>query len=207
MADSIRLVLADDHAVVREGLRVLLESEGRMEVVAQAEDAEGALRYARGHKPDIVLLDLNMPGRDTLEVIPEILEAVPDTRVIVLTMHPEPGFARAAMTAGASGYVLKDASYDELLRAIEAAHQGQTYVDPTMGAADPPGQPDGLSEREAQVLRLIAIGHTNAEIAAQLSLSVRTVETHRAHIHQKTGRTGRADLVRYAHEHGLVGPS
>jgi two-component system, NarL family, response regulator NreC len=204
------IVLADDHAVVRAGLRMLLERDGTMEVVAEAADGDAALRYVRGHKPDVLVLDLNMPGKDSLEAIPEMLEASPATHIVILTMQPDPAFARAALSAGAVGYVLKEAAHEELLRAIEAGREGRTYVDPSVGArlasapAHPPGQPDGLSEREAEVLAHIALGETNAEIAASLFISVRTVETHRAHIQQKTGCTSRSELVRYAREHGLA---
>jgi two-component system response regulator NreC len=204
------VVLADDHAVVRTGLRMLLERDGTMEVVAEASDGDAVLRYVRGHKPDVVVLDLNMPGRDSLEAIPDILETSPSTRVVVLTMQPDPAFARAALKAGAKGYVLKDAAHDELLRAIDAAQAGRTYVDPAVGArlasepAHPPGRPDGLSPREAEVLEHIALGETNAEIAGHLRVSVRTVETHRAHIQQKTGCASRSELVRYARHHGLL---
>ena len=204
------IILADDHAVVRTGLRMMLERDGTMEVVAEAADGDSVLRYVRGHKPDVLVLDLNMPGRDSLSLIPEVSEVSPDTHVVVLTMQPDPAFARAALQAGASGYVLKEAAHEELLRAIEAAREGRTYVDPSVGArlasepAHPPGRPDGLSEREAEVLERIAMGETNAEVAAALHISVRTVETHRAHIQQKSGCTGRSELVRYAREHGLI---
>ena len=206
----LTIVLADDHAVVRAGLRMLLERDGTMEVVAEAADGDAALRYVRGHKPEVLVLDLNMPGKDSLETIPEMLEASPATHIVVLTMQPDPAFARAALSAGASGYVLKEAAHEELLRAIEAAREGRTYVDPSVGArlasapAHPPGRPDGLSEREAEVLSRIALGETNAEIAAGLFISVRTVETHRAHIQQKSGCTSRSELVRYAREHGIA---
>ena len=210
MTDGLStIVLADDHAVVRAGLRMLLERDGTMEVVAEAADGDAVLRYVRGHRPDVVVLDLNMPGRDTLEAIPEILETSPTTHVVVLTMQPDPAFARAALSAGASGYVLKEAAHEELLRAIDAARRGRTYVDPTVGArlasepAYPPGRPDGLSEREAEVLERIALGETNGEVAENLHISVRTVETHRAHIQQKTGCTSRSELVRYARDHGI----
>jgi two-component system response regulator NreC len=204
------IILADDHTVVRTGLRMLLERDGTMEVVAEAADGDAVLRYVRGHKPDVVVLDLNMPGRDTLEVIPDVCEASPATRVVVLTMQPDPAFARAALQAGANGYVLKEAAHEELLRAIEAAREGRTYVDPAVGARlaaeplHPPGRPDGLSQREVEVLERIAMGETNAEVAAALHISVRTVETHRAHVQQKTGCTSRSELVRYAREHALL---
>jgi two-component system response regulator NreC len=207
---SIRIVVADDHAVVRSGLRMLLDAEEDFEVVAEAGDAEAALRYARGHHANVVLLDLNMPGPSTLAAIPEFRERLPDVAIVVLTMQNDPAIARQAMQAGASGYVLKEAADDEMIDAIRAAAAGGTYLNPQLGArlaATPPtpaGPPDGLTEREAEVLKLIALGHTNAEIAERLYLSVRTVESHRAHIQHKIRRTSRADLVSYALEHGLI---
>ena len=210
MSDApLRVVLADDHAVVRSGLKLLLAQAG-MEVVAEAGDVDAALRYVLGHKPDVLVLDLNMPGEPSLPAIPKFLEASPGTHVVVLTMQQEPEFAREALRGGATGYVLKEAADAELVQAIEAARDGRTYVNPSLGArlaAEPPkptGPPDGLSDREVEILRLIALGHTNAEIAKRLYLSVRTVETHRAHIQQKTRRTSRAELVRYALDHGMV---
>ena len=207
--DRSTVVLADDHSVVREGLRMLLERDGSIEVVAEAADGDAALRYVRGHKPDVLVLDLNMPGRDSLSLIPEVREISPDTHVVVLTMQPDPAFARAALQAGASGYILKEAAHEELLRSIAAARVGRTYVDPAVGArlasepAYPPGRPDGISDREAEVLERIALGETTAEVAGALQISVRTVETHRAHIQQKTGCTSRSELVRYARQHGI----
>jgi two-component system, NarL family, response regulator NreC len=204
----LRVVLADDHAVVRSGLKLLLAQAG-MEVVAEAGDVETALRYVLGHKPDVLVLDLNMPGEPSLPAIPKFLEHSPSTHVVVLTMQQEPEFAREALQAGATGYVLKEAADSELVQAIEAAREGRTYVNPSLGARlatapAPSGPPDGLSAREVEILRLIALGHTNTEIAQQLYLSVRTVETHRAHIQRKTGRTTRAELVQYALEHEMV---
>jgi two-component system response regulator NreC len=202
----IRVVLADDHAVVRTGLRLLL-MQGGMDVVAEAGDVDSALRYVRGHKPDVLVLDLNMPGEPSLPAIPRFAEASPDTRIVVLTMQSEPQFAREALGNGASAYVLKEAADDELVQAIHAARDGRTYVNPSLGAklaTAPVGPPGGLTDREADVLRLIALGHTNTEIAEQLFLSVRTVETHRAHVQQKLGRTTRAELVRWALDQGLV---
>jgi two-component system, NarL family, response regulator NreC len=206
----ITLLLADDHAVVRSGLRLLLEAEPGHEVVAEAATAEDALRYTRAHRPDVLVLDLNMPGRPSLEVIPEIRAAAADTAIVVLTMQEDPAFAREALRAGALGYVLKEAADEELLQAVRLAAQGETYLNPRLGArlaAEPPvpaGPPDDLTEREVEVLRLIALGHTNNEIAGQLYLSVRTIESHRAHIQQKIRRTSRAELVHYALEHGFV---
>jgi two-component system response regulator NreC len=211
--EPITIVLADDHAVVRSGLRMVLEREKDFEVVSEAADADSALRTVLGHKPAILVLDLNMPGEPTsLEAIPRVPEVSPNTRVVVLTMQEDPEFARRALRAGAAGYVLKEAADDELVDAIRRVAAGATYLNPRLGAmlaAAPPeqtGPPDDLTEREVGVLRLIALGHTNAEIAQELFLSVRTVESHRAHIQQKLGRSTRAELVRYALDHGLVGP-
>jgi two-component system response regulator NreC len=205
---TIQIVLADDHAVVRSGLRLLLESESEFEVVAEASDVPGARRYVRGHHPAVLVLDLNMPGGSSLEAIPIIREESPDTQIVVLTMQQEPAFARRALAAGALGYVLKEAADDELVEAIRRAAAGESYLNPRLGARiaaeSPPGAPDGLSEREVDVLRLIALGHTNAEIAEQLFLSVRTVETHRAHIQQKLRLSTRAELVGYALDRGLI---
>jgi len=207
MAVAISIVLADDHTVVRRALRVLLEGELGFEVVAEAEDADGAIRYLRGHKPDVLILDLNMPGRPSLEAIPEMREASPETRIVVLTMQKESAFARQALQLGVLGYVLKDAADDELVQAVRSAAAGETYLQPALGAklaAEPEIAVSDLSERETDVLRLIALGHTNAEIAAKLYISVRTVETHRAHIQQKLGVSSRAELVQSALARGLV---
>ena len=211
--EPITIVLADDHAVVRSGLRMVLDREEDFEVVSEAADADSALRTVLGHKPAILVLDLNMPGEPTsLEAIPRVPEVSPNTRVVVLTMQEDPEFARRALRAGAAGYVLKEAADDELVDAIRRVAAGATYLNPRLGAmlaAAPPeqtGPPDDLTEREVGVLRLIALGYTNAEIAQELFLSVRTVESHRAHIQQKLGRSTRAELVRYALDHGLVGP-
>jgi two-component system response regulator NreC len=205
---TLRVVIADDHSVVRRGLRQLLEAEAGLEVVAEAEDIDGARRYVRGHHPDVLVLDLNMPGGSTLEAIPQIRAESPDTQIVVLTMQNEPAYAREALSAGVMGYVLKEAADSELIEAVRRAAAGDTYLNPRLGArvaaAPPPGPPDGLSEREVEVLRMIALGHTNAEIAEQLYLSVRTVETHRAHIQQKLNLGSRSELVHYALEHGLM---
>ena len=205
---GIRVVIADDHAVVRRGLRQVLDSEDGVEVVAEAANLEDARRYVRGHHPTVLVLDLNLPEGLSLNAIPEIRSEFPDTRIVVLTMQNEPAYARQALSAGALGYVLKEAAESELLEAVRRAAAGDTYLNPRLGARvaaePPPGAPDGLSEREVEVLRMIALGHTNAEIAEQLYLSVRTVETHRAHIQQKLGLGSRSELVRYALDHKLV---
>jgi two-component system, NarL family, response regulator NreC len=209
-AGQITIVLADDHSVVRSGLRMLLEAEEDLEVVAEAGDVDAAIRYVLGHKPTVLVLDLNMPGGSSLDAIPTVEDASPGTAVVVLTMQEDPAFARQALTAGARGYVLKQAAGAELVQAIRAAAAGGTWLNPELGArmattpvgpSDPPGD---LTERELDVLRLIALGHTNGEIAEHLYLSVRTVETHRAHIQQKLGRSTRAELVRYALDNDLM---
>jgi two-component system response regulator NreC len=211
VADPIKIVLADDHAVVRKGLRMLLDAEEGLEVVAEAGTAADALRYVRAHRPQVLVLDLNMPGELTsLAAIPGMEEAGDGTKVVVLTMQEDPEFARQALGSGAVGYVLKEAADDELVEAVRRAAAGDTYLNPRLGAqlaAAPPapaGPPDDLTERELEILRLIALGHTNVEIGAQLYLSVRTVESHRAHIQQKLRRSSRAELVRYALDHGLL---
>jgi two-component system response regulator NreC len=203
------IVLADDHAVVRTGLRMVLEAEEGLEVVAEAGNVDEAQRKVLGYKPDVLVLDLNMPGGSGLEAIPAIRTASPDTGIVVLTMQDDPAFAREALRSGALGYVLKEAADAELVQAVRAAAQGRTYLNPQLGArlASEPeaaGPPGDLSQRELQILRMIGLGHTNTEIAEQLYLSVRTVESHRAHIQQKLGRTTRSELVGYALEHGLL---
>jgi two-component system, NarL family, response regulator NreC len=207
----IRIVLADDHPVVRTGLALLLGAEDHLEVVAETGDVDGALRAVLGHKPDVLLLDLNMPGTLTsLEALPLVRERSERTATVVLTMQEDPEYARRALRAGALGYVLKEAADAELVEAVRRAADGETYLNPSLGVKlatmpeRPAGPPDDLSERELEVLRLIALGHTNAEIGEQLFLSVRTVETHRAHVQQKLGRSTRAELVRYALDHGLL---
>src|SRR3954452_15101734 len=207
-AAATTIVLADDHTVIRNALRMLLDAEPGFEVVAEAGDADTALRYVRGHKPTVLLLDLNMPGRSSLEAVPEILAASPETEIVVLTMQNEPAFARRALQAGVRGYVLKEAADAELVQAVRSAAAGDTYLQPALGArlaaGDAGHDGDELSERERDVLRLIALGHTNAEVAEQLFISIRTVESHRAHIQQKLSLSSRAELVRYALERGLI---
>ena len=209
---KVRIVLADDHAVMRSGLRMLLETEPGFEVVAEAGDAETARRYVNGHRPDVLILDLNMPGGSGLEAIPRLRAESPGTSIVVLTMQRDPAFARQALAAGALGYVLKSAADAELVLAVRLAADGEPYLNPQLGArlaALPADQrPGGLSERELEILRLIALGHTNPEIAERLYVSVRTVEAHRSHIHQKLRLDSRADLVRFALENRLIqGPA
>jgi two-component system response regulator NreC len=207
---QITVVIADDHTVVRQGLRLLIDNEDGLQVVAEAGTVPDAERLARAHRPTVLVLDLNMPGGSSLDAIPRLGEQAPETAIVVLTMQDDPAFARQALQAGARGFVLNEAAHGELQQAIQLAATGDSYLNPRLGARlaatpdTPPGPPDDLSDRELEVLRLIALGHTNNEIAEQLFLSTRTVETHRAHIQQKIRRTTRAELVRYALDHKLL---
>jgi two-component system response regulator NreC len=208
--EKTTVVIADDHTVVRQGLRLLLDQEEGIQVVAEAGTVPDAERLTRAHRPTVLVLDLNMPGGSSLEAIPRLREQAPDTAIVVLTMQDDPAFAREALRSGALGFVLKEAADEELLEAVRLAAIGDTYLNPRLGAqmatapVEPSGPPDDLSEREVGVLRLIALGHTNSEIGDQLFLLTRTVETHRSHIQQKTRCATRAELVRYAFQHGLV---
>jgi two-component system, NarL family, response regulator NreC len=208
----IRLLIVDDHQLVRSGLRRLLEEEEDIAVEDEAGNAYDAVRLARLHKPDVILLDVVMPGGSGLDAIPEIRSAAPDAKILTLSMQDDPSYVRQAFAAGASGYVLKEAADDELLAAVREVAEGGNYVDPQLGArlaaaaatASDEAAADPLTEREHEVLRLLALGHTNQEIAQMLYLSVRTAETHRARIMQKLGLSTRADLVRYAIDHGVL---
>lgn len=206
MAEGISIVLAEDHTVARRALRLLLEEEPDFEIVAEAEDTDEAIRCVRDRKPTILILDLKMPGMPSLEAIPSIQEASPETGIVVLTMQKEPAFARQALQLGVRGYVLKEAADDELVQAVRRTAAGETYLQPALDAqlAAARAAASDLSEREIDVLRLIALGHTNVEIAERLYVSVRTVETHRAHIQRKLGVSSRAELVRNALSRGLV---
>jgi two-component system response regulator NreC len=209
---TIRVLVVDDHAVVRSGLRLVLEREEGIEVVAEAGTADEGIRAARLEKPDVVLLDVVMPGRSGLEAAEEIITASKGARVLVLSMQDDPTYVREAFAAGASGYMLKEAADIELVQAVREVASGGRYVHPTLGArlaqaeveAARRAADDPLSEREREVLRLLALGHTNQEIAKQLYISVRTAETHRAHIMQKLGLGTRAELVRYALANGML---
>ena len=204
------ILLADDHALVRSGLRLLLEEMG-FRVVAEAGDVNETVRKTGAYKPSVLILDLNMPGGSSLGAIPMLKEVSPLTAIVVLTMQDEPAFAQHALRAGALGFVLKEAADDELVEALDAALDGRRYLNPQLGAriALQPRRvaapPHDLTKRELQVLTLLARGHTNAEVAEQLFLSVRTVEAHRSHIQHKVGHISRSELVAYARDHGLVG--
>jgi two-component system response regulator NreC len=209
-----KIVLADDHAVLRSGLRLLLNTQEDMLVVGEATDGQQALAAVREHSPDLLLLDISMPKTDGLQILNQVKRAHPNVRVLILTMHEEEGYLRRALEAGAAGYCPKSAADAELISAIRAVMRGNVYIHPShtrvlldkmispaREAAAPSAE---LSERECQVLKLIALGHTNQDIAAQLSLSVKTVETYRARGMEKLGLTSRAALVRYAIQQGWM---
>jgi DNA-binding NarL/FixJ family response regulator len=212
----IRVLLADDHAVLRAGLRVLINSQPDMEVVGEAATGDDAWRQTGALRPDIVLLDLTMPGTGGIEATGRILREFPGVRVLVLTMHDDVAYLRSALAAGAAGYVLKRSADTELLSAIRVTHRGGTYLEPSLagdivqgaiGRKSRPGEASAsgsLSDRERDVLRLVAQGHTNQQIADRLFLSVKTVETYRARLMVKLGLRTRADLVRYALSLGLL---
>ena len=209
---TIRVVLVDDHAILRAGLRRVLDAEPDLEVVGEAESADRAVFETISAKPDVVVMDVVMPGKSGIEGMPAVLQAAPETKVLVLSMQDDPRYVREAFAAGASGYMLKEAADTEVVGAIRAVAAGERYVHPTLGARlvaaeaeeRKRAEEDPLSEREREVLRLLALGHTNQEIAKMLYISVRTAETHRAHIMQKLRLTTRAELVRYALDHGLL---
>jgi DNA-binding NarL/FixJ family response regulator len=202
----------DDHAVVRAGLKLLVDGQTDLETVGEAGTARDAIFESRSLKPDIVLLDVVMPDQNGIEIVPQLLKETPESKVLVLSMQDEPRYVREAFEAGASGYVLKEAADSELVAAIREVAGGGRYVHPELGARlvaaeseeRKRAEDDPLSDREREVLRLLALGHTNQEIAKQLYISVRTAETHRAHIMQKLRLQSRAELVRYALDQGLL---
>lgn len=209
MPDPIRVMIVDDHAVLRSGLRLVIDREDGLDVAGEAGTAEDALRSFERLKPDLVLMDLEMPGMGGLAGVERLKEQHPETKVLVLSMHGEADDVRRAFEVGASGYVPKTAADEDLVRAIRAVSAGEQYLHPSLGAvlAQPSqsrGAVDELSGREREVLRLLALGHTNQEIAQQLYVSVRTVESHRAHIMTKLRAASRAEMVRHAIEGGLL---
>jgi two-component system response regulator NreC len=208
----IRIVVVDDHAVVRSGLRLLLEAEDDLEVVGDAGNARDAIFEVRSAQPDVVLLDVVMAGESGIEALPQLLHEAPKAKVLMLSMQDDPNYVREAFAAGASGYVLKEAVDAEVVAAIREVAAGNQYVHAALGArmvaadaaAHAAAAADPLSDREHEVLKMLALGHTNQEIAKQLYISVRTAETHRAHIMRKLQLSTRAELVRYAIEHGQL---
>jgi two-component system response regulator NreC len=206
---KIRLLLADDHAILRAGLRMLLDAQPDMVVVGEAADGEGAVQQALATRPDVAIVDLTMPGLSGVQTLQRLRRELPATRLLVLTMHDDPGYARMAFAAGASGHVVKDRQSAELLAAIRTVHRGRTFVevdltDPAAEVqAEPPSPLPALTARERQVLGLLAQGHTNREVAHILAIGVKTVETYRARINEKLGLSNRADIVREALRRGV----
>ena len=213
MAESLRVALCDDHAVVRSGLRRILAEEPDIDVVGEAGTAEQAVTLAGAERPDVLVLDVGLPDASGITAVGRVRQASPATKVLMLTVHDDVAYLRRAFEAGATGYLLKEAADVELVLAVREVAAGRQYVHPRLGAAllaadapapRPAGPGGELSERELEVLRLIALGMTNQEVAAQIYVSVRTVETHRSHIQQKLDVRNRAELVRLAREWGLL---
>ena len=216
MNSPSRVLLADDHAVLRSGLRLLLTSQNEFEVVGEASSGVETLSLAEQLQPDLILLDLSMPALGGLDALPTLRKLVPSTRILILTMHDDPQYLRQALKHGASGYVLKKAADGELLSAMRSVLRGEVYVHPSMTrilledmlpesqSGDNEDSWDSLSEREQQVLKMVALGHTSAEIAEQLNLSAKTVETYRARGMEKLGLRTRAALVKFALQEGLI---
>ncbi|MFN3928074.1 MAG: response regulator [Thermoflexus sp.] len=209
----IRILIADDHGLVRAGLRALLKDEPDLEVIGEAADSEDAIQKAMALRPDVMLLDISMPGRGGIEVTRFLKKALPELRILILTVHEDEDLLREAIRLGASGYIVKRAVEEELVHAIRAVWRGDLYIHPTMtrvllkdleAPAVEPVPVEPLTPRELEVLRLIALGYTNRQIAEELGISIRTVETHRANLMGKLGLSSRVELVRYAREHGLI---
>jgi two-component system response regulator NreC len=204
---QITVVLADDHNVIRTGLRAMLEGEEDLRVIGEAADAPAARKLVRDRRPDVLVLDLQMPGAEPARDVPALREEAPSTAIVVLTMQSDPRRARDLLQAGASGYVLKQAAERQLTEAIRAAAAGGSYIDPELGGqvaqlgADPL---EALGERDRELLRLLALGHTNREIGEQLYLSVRAVEVNRAKLLEKLGLESRPELVRFAIANGII---
>ncbi len=216
MTEPTRILVADDHAILRSGLRLLIENEPGLKVVGEAADGEEVLSKAVDLQPDLILLDINMPGLDGLSALPHLKASLPDTRILILTMHDDVRYLQQALEYGASGYVLKKVVDNELLMAIQAVVRGEIYVHSAMTGKllqvvnnSSPSQEQinpwqELSEREYDVLRMVALGHTNGEIAGELFLSVKTVETYRARGMEKLDIQTRAQLVKSALQHGIL---
>jgi two-component system, NarL family, response regulator NreC len=214
---KIRVLIVDDHAIVRTGLRLLISGQPDMTVVGEAGSTEEGIKAAERLSPDVALIDLSLPGEGGIEAIRQLRRTRPRVRTVALTMHDDPAYLRSVLSAGGSGYVVKRAAETELLAAIRAVREGRTFVSPMLADAEAleslaapqvSGVADTalarLSARERQVLVLLAHGHTHSEMAVQLGISVKTVETHRARLSEKVGLKSRADLVRLALEAGLL---
>ena len=209
-AQEISVVLADDHNVIRAGLRSMLKAETDLRVIGEAADSASAKKLASARRPNVLVLDVQMPGAEPVRDIQDLRTNVPDTAIVVLTMQSDPRKARDLLRAGAAGYVLKQAADHKLTEAIRITARGGSYIDPELGGAlakleaDPL---DDLSERECELLRLLAMGHTNREIGERLFLSVRAIEVNRAKLVEKLGLETRPDLVRFAIAHGVIASS
>ncbi len=216
MADKIRILLVDDHAILRAGLRAILRDEADIEVVGEASDGREAVAKAERLLPDVTLMDISMPVMDGLEATRRIHQNHPEMKVLVLTIHDNEEYLFQVLEAGGSGYLMKKSAVTELISAIRTVHQGEAFLSPlatkmvigrylhTMGQGENNQNYDGLTSREKEVLKLIADGHTNQEIADRLIISVKTVETHRAHILEKLALRTRAELVKYARTHSFL---
>ena len=209
MTEPITVFLADDHETVREGLRLLVDSQPDMEVIAEAGDGVSAVERAFTSKPNVIVMDLSMPEMNGLAATKALRASLPATAIVTLTRHSDRAYAQQLFAAGAHGYVLKQSSSRELLKAIRATAAGGTYVDPALRSDDEwhPGlrsHPPSITERETAVLRLMAVGHSNKDIASELHISVKTVEVHKANAMRKLKLTGRADVVRYAAINGWL---
>jgi two-component system, NarL family, response regulator NreC len=208
----IRILLADDHAVLRAGLRALLSAQGDLEVVGEASDGAEAIHLTQRLRPDVVVMDIGMPGVSGIDATARIRRDLPSVKVLILSMHDDRGYLRQVLRAGAAGYVLKKAADTELLAAIRAAARGEVFLDPALAKAlveevikpAPPPEKTPLSDREREVLHLLAHGHTNQQVADRLCIGVKSVETYKARLMEKLGLKGRAELVRYALQHGLL---
>lgn len=215
LASPIRVLLVDDHAILRAGLSLLIRSQPGMVVVGEAEDADGAVHLAAQLAPDVVVLDISMPGKSGLQAIGDLLEVAPGCRILVLTMHDDYAYLRAAMAAGTSGYVVKSAADEELIKAIRTLHEGRTFISVSLNPSEseapldledrePPTSVPELSPRETQALEYVAYGFTSQQIADRLGLSIKTVDGYRSRLSEKLGLRSRADLVRYALEKGIL---
>jgi len=207
MTARTRVLLADDHAILRAGLAMLVRAQADLEVVGEAADGVEALEKIRKLNPDVVILDLTMPRMNGFEALREIVRDFPHTKVLVLTMHDDQAYGRSLLAAGALGYVTKKAADRELLTAIRAVREGRHFVDVTQAEAMLPSRIAPLSRREREVLDLVSRWHTHREIADRLALSIKTVETYLSRLTTKLGLHRRADLVQYAIETGILGPS
>ena len=220
--DTIRVMIADDHAILRAGLRSLLALQEDMELIAEAIDGQDAVNKAEQNKPDVLLMDITMPGMNGIEALKHVRKVSPESRVLILTMHDDHAYLRSVLAAGGSGYLVKRAADTELLAAIRTVHQGRSYIDVGLEnnqlqavldneeqeATDAGGRSlDTLSERERQVLELVALGYTHKEVGEELSVSVKTVETYRSRLSEKLGLRSRAELVKFALDRGLLDTS